>query len=224
MGFSSLPNVVYLALTTASLSTLLDASHSIQMTYFNDPNHASFYYSGSEGLYPYPSPTQTFAIDTEGANGQIYGGPADQWSMVRRSGPMVGSPTSLWATASFGERPSDCFIDWCLTREPQNRWPQPPRTRAGSMVIVGRPTTGQRTTDKPNITNRTSRPNPTTPATSARMVPSPAQWRRKRRLRHNPPVLASTGLRNRAFTDRRQSRSTTGGLARAGPPPAHSTW
>ena len=81
------------------------------MTYFNDFNHASFYSSTSGGLYPHPPPSQMFAVDTEGANGQIYGSPADQWSMV-------GSPTSLRATDSFGEYPSDCSIDWCLTREP----------------------------------------------------------------------------------------------------------
>jgi len=38
--------------------------------------------------------------------------------MVRRSGPILESPTSLPATASFGERHSGRFIDWYLIREP----------------------------------------------------------------------------------------------------------
>jgi len=115
--FSSLPNAVYPALTTASLSTPLDAFHPTQMAYFNDPNNADFYSSVSGGFYSYPPPSQTFAIDTERTNGQTYTDPTDPWSMVRQSGPMV-EPINLWATANSGERHSDPFIDSCLTCEP----------------------------------------------------------------------------------------------------------
>ena len=115
--FSSLPNAVYPALTTASLSTPLDAFHPTQMAYFNDPNNTDFYSSVSGGFYSYPPPSQTFAIDTQGINGQTYTDPTNPWSMVRQSGPMV-EPTNLWATANSGERHSDPFIDSCLTCEP----------------------------------------------------------------------------------------------------------
>ena len=88
------------------------------MAYFNDANNSSFYSSVSGALYSYPSPNQVFAIDTEGANNQIFADPTDRWSMGRRSGPMVGPPTSLRATANSGERHSDPSIDSCLTCEP----------------------------------------------------------------------------------------------------------
>jgi len=85
------------------------------MAYFNDANHASYYSSVSGGVYSYPSPSQMFAIDTEGANSQTFTeransqtftNPIDPWSMVRRSEPMIGSPTSLRATASPGDQAS----------------------------------------------------------------------------------------------------------------------
>ena len=89
------------------------------MAYFDDPNHASFYSSVSGGIYSYPPlNNQTFAIDAEVANSQLSADPTDPWSMDRRPGPRFGSPTSLRATASFGERHSDSFTDSCLTREP----------------------------------------------------------------------------------------------------------
>jgi len=91
------------------------------MSYFNDAENVDYYSSVSGGLYSYPSPSQTFAIDAEGTNGQLYADPTDQWGMVSRSGPMVGSPTSLRAAASFGEPHSYRSTDWRLTRELQNR-------------------------------------------------------------------------------------------------------
>ena len=110
---------VYPALTTTSLSTLPNTLHLFHMAYFNDTNNTNFYSTpfASGGFYSYPHPTQTFVTDTEEANGQIYADSTDQWSAVR-SGPMVGSPTSVRATDSFGERRSDYFIDSYLTREP----------------------------------------------------------------------------------------------------------
>jgi len=90
------------------------------MAYFNDTNNADFYSSVYGGFYSYPLPSQTFPIDTDGANGQIFADPADQWNMARWSGPMFGSQTGLHdqATTSFGESHSDCFIDWYLIHEP----------------------------------------------------------------------------------------------------------
>ena len=90
------------------------------MAYSNDDSDHSFYSSVSRGFYSYPPPSRTFSAsaDTEGAHIQVYGGPADQWGMVRRSVPMIGSPTSLRATASLGEHRSNRFFYWCLTREP----------------------------------------------------------------------------------------------------------
>ena len=109
---------VYLAFITASLSTLLSPLNPFHMAYYNNTNNTSFYSTpfASGGFYSYPHPTQTFFTDTEEANGQIYADSTDQWSAVR-SGPMVGSPTSVRATDSFGERRSDYFIDSYLTRE-----------------------------------------------------------------------------------------------------------
>ena len=101
---------------------LLDALHLNQtMSYFNDAENVDYYSSVAGGPYPYPSPSQTFAIDADGTNGQLYADPTDQWGMVSRSGPMVGSPTSLRAATSFGESHSDRSTGWCLTREVQNR-------------------------------------------------------------------------------------------------------
>ena len=118
MGFSSLPNAVYPVLSITSLSILPDALHPNQiMAYSNDADNTSYYSSVSGGLYPYPSPNRMFAIDTEGTNGQLYADPADQRGMVRRSGPMVGSPTGLRTEASFGERRSGHFTGWYLTHE-----------------------------------------------------------------------------------------------------------
>jgi len=88
------------------------------MSYFDDTNNANFYSTLSEGFYSYPPPSQTFAVDTDGANGQIFPDPTDQWNTVGQSGPTFGSSTSLQQTASFGERHSDYSIDWCLTHEP----------------------------------------------------------------------------------------------------------
>ena len=117
VGFSSLPNAVYPALITVSLSTLLFAFYPIQMAYFDDASNASYYSSVSGGLYPYPPASQTFDTDTGGAYGQ-YAAPTDQWGMARWSGPMVGSPTSLREISRFGERHLGSFTHWCLTHEP----------------------------------------------------------------------------------------------------------
>jgi len=90
------------------------------MAYFNGANNTSFYStpSASGEFYSYPPPSQMFPTHAEGANSQVYADPTDQWSMVRRSGPIVGSPTSLRATVSYGEYHSNRSIDWCLTQEP----------------------------------------------------------------------------------------------------------
>ena len=83
------------------------------MAYFNDTTNNGFYSTSfaSGGFYSYPHPSQTFVTDTEEANGQMYADSTDQWSAERRPGPMVGSPTSLRATDSFGEHRSDHFTD-----------------------------------------------------------------------------------------------------------------
>jgi len=83
------------------------------MAYFNDANNTSSYStpSASGEFYSYPLPSRTFATDTEGTNSQVYAEPTDEWSMVRRSGPMVEPPTSLWATGTYGEDHTNCFID-----------------------------------------------------------------------------------------------------------------
>ena len=89
------------------------------MAYFNDVDNANSYspYSTSAGVYSYPFPTQTLATDAEGFNGQIYADPTDQWATDRWSGPMVESSTSLRAETSYGERHSNRFTGWRLTRE-----------------------------------------------------------------------------------------------------------
>jgi len=88
------------------------------MAYYNDASNADHYSFVPGGAYSYQSPCQTFVTETERTYEQIYTGPTDQWSVVRQSGPMIGSSTSLWATDSFGEHRSGRFIDWCLNREP----------------------------------------------------------------------------------------------------------
>jgi len=88
------------------------------MAYYNDASNADYYSFVSGEAYSYPSPCQTFVTETERTYEQIYAGPTDQWSVVRQSGPMIGSSTSLRATDSFGEHRSGRFIDWCLKREP----------------------------------------------------------------------------------------------------------
>ena len=82
------------------------------MSYFDEINNANFYSSLPEGFYSYPPPSQTFAVDTDGSNGQILADQAGQWNTVGQSGHMFGSPTNLQATTSCGECHSDCFIDW----------------------------------------------------------------------------------------------------------------
>ena len=108
----SLPTERRLSCTHNSF-TLLNAFHLFQMTYFNNTSNTSFYSTSfaSGGLYSYPLPGQTFFADTEEANGQIYADPPNQWSVVGQSGPVVGSPTSLRVTDSFGEHRSDHFTD-----------------------------------------------------------------------------------------------------------------
>ena len=83
------------------------------MAYFNDTSNTSFYSTSfaSGGFYSYPLQGQTFFADTEEANGQIYADSLDQWSVVGRSGPVVGSATTLRATDGFGEHRSDHFTD-----------------------------------------------------------------------------------------------------------------
>jgi len=89
------------------------------MAYFNDADNTTYYTTVSGGPHPYPPQSRTSAVDTEGTNGQLCADPTDQRGMVRRSGPMVGSPTSLRAEASFGERRSGHFTGWYLTHELQ---------------------------------------------------------------------------------------------------------
>ena len=98
------------------------------MAYFDNANNAGFY-SVSGGPYSYPPPNRTFAIDTEGANNQMFTDTTDQWIMVRGSGSMVGQPTSLQATASSSECHSDPFIDsWLTYKPPESVAPATPYT------------------------------------------------------------------------------------------------
>ena len=107
------------------------------MSYFNDADNDEFYSSVSRGFYSYPPPSRMFVVDNGGATGQMNNDPTDQWRMVRRSGPMVGSPTSLRANTSLGERHLDLsfhrFVsDMCDSRisgpdhlvYEWDRWPQ----------------------------------------------------------------------------------------------------
>jgi len=131
MAFPHYPTPFTLRSQTTSLSIPPDAFYPITMSYFNDTDNANFYSSLPGGFYSYPPPSQTFAIDTDGANGQIFADPVDQWNTIRQSGSMFGSPTSLQPSASFGEYHSYCSADWCLTRErPESVAPTTPYTSA----------------------------------------------------------------------------------------------
>ena len=86
------------------------------MAYFDDTNSPNSY-SASDfpgELNFYPSLAQTSA--TEEVGSYTYP-PFPDW-LVRQPGPVVGSPTSVWATGSCGEYHFHFFVDWCLTREP----------------------------------------------------------------------------------------------------------
>ena len=94
---------------TCNSFALLAILHPIQMAYFDNTNNVNFWsapsaplISGEPYAYPYLSPT--LATDNESATSQLHHVPTDGWGMVRRPGPIVGSPTSLRATASLGER------------------------------------------------------------------------------------------------------------------------
>ena len=89
------------------------------MAYFNNINNADLYSTsfvfGEPDAYPFLSQlSATEEVDVS----QTYGSLADRWGMVGHPRPMVGSPTSLRATASCGKRHCSLFIDRCLTREP----------------------------------------------------------------------------------------------------------
>ena len=90
-------------------------AHRISMAYHNDPNNASFYsassVSGEPDLYPFLDQTSA----AEGLN-EYARTLTNQWGMIEQPGPMVGSPTSLRAAASYGRCRCDLFVDWCLTR------------------------------------------------------------------------------------------------------------
>ena len=97
--FSHQSNAISPTLTAASLSTLRN-THRISMAYYNNP--CSYPTSSASGeLEFYSLLSQMLA--TEEANSQAHDTFADQWNTIGRPGPMVGSPTSLRATASYGE-------------------------------------------------------------------------------------------------------------------------
>jgi len=73
------------------------------MAYYSNPNNASSYptSSASGELESYSLLSQMLA--TEEVNNQADPTFVDQWDTIRWPGLMVGSPTSLRATASYGE-------------------------------------------------------------------------------------------------------------------------
>ena len=161
--------------------THTDAFHPTQMAHFNNANNANFNPtpSTSGGLYAYPHLSQTLATETEGASDPTHAG---HWSMVRRPGPMIESPTSIRATASSGECHSNWFVGWRLMRGPQTQWLRPPHTRPEPMTMIGHRTIGQRTTNTSDLVGPVSR---------AGIVPLPGRRRRNHPLRCRPPVAVS---------------------------------
>ena len=80
------------------------------MAYSTNSDNASFYStssaSGEFDVYPFASQTSP----TEEPN-RRYSALTDQWNMVERPGPMVGSPTSIRAVPSFGKCHCNLFVD-----------------------------------------------------------------------------------------------------------------
>ena len=96
------PNAIYPTLTTASLFTLLNASHyPIQMAYFDNTDNANFYFTSSapEALYAYPVLSQPST--GEGVNEPTTF--AYDWSTAEQLGPTVGSATDSQVAANYGE-------------------------------------------------------------------------------------------------------------------------
>ena len=97
------------------------------MAYFNNADNTDFDPTSASGvLDQYLFVGQAPAI--EEAGGQTYCACATCWSAAGRPGPMVGSPTSLRADASYGKyRGSISFIG-VLRAGLQNQWPRPHHT------------------------------------------------------------------------------------------------
>lgn len=88
------------------------------MASYNNVNNSSFYYSipsGSVEFDSYPFLGQMSA--TEEANKQTTSTVDGRWNTIGWHEPMVGSSSSLQATASYGEHQRNLFVGWYLTRE-----------------------------------------------------------------------------------------------------------
>ena len=153
------------------------------MAYFNNSNNTDFYSASSASgeLDAYPFLNQASAI--EEAGGQGYCTCAECQSTVGRPLPMVGSPTSLRANASFGKYHCSTSLIVALRAGLQTQWPRPHRTRPWPTGMTNRHipgTTGSQSANSPSTSSPDFRAGP---------VPSLPRWGWKYQLRSQPPVL-----------------------------------
>jgi len=85
------------------------------MDYFND--YASFYPTSSAREEPNTFQPSDQTSATGWTDNQPYNTFTDLWGMPEQSGSVVGEPTNLLATTSYGEHRCNLFADWCLTLE-----------------------------------------------------------------------------------------------------------
>jgi hypothetical protein len=189
------------------------------MAYFNNTNNTNFYSTsfafGEPDAYPFLS---QMSATEDADDSQTYGSLADRWGMVERPGPMVGPPTSSWAAASYGSYHCSLFIDRCLTRESlgstswyaaqTNGYEQP--SHSGNHW----PAAGQQDQSyRPSLVSWDESFTSTTAPEPSATVPAPSSGK---------SLFCFEALGDVVLTNRDQSRSTTGGSTRAGPPPTRS--